>query len=54
MNEFQEALDAYAHHIRHDIGYPANEATLMLIGFAAGWEERGKEPVEPETLGGIT
>jgi hypothetical protein len=38
MSDFEKALNAYAFHIRVEIGYPAIDATLMIIGFAAGWE----------------
>jgi len=42
VNKFQKALDDYAHHLRWVVGYSPNEATLMLIGFAAGWKEKEK------------
>lgn len=38
MTEFEKALNAYAFHMRYEIGYPAGDATLMILGFAAGWE----------------
>ena len=38
---FGIALDAYKHHVRYELGYAAAEATLMLIGFTAGWDAHG-------------
>ena len=32
------ALAAYAQHLRHEVGYPEGEATLMLTAFAVGWK----------------
>ena len=37
MSKFEIELDVYATHIRHETGYSAGEATLMINGFGAGW-----------------